>query len=324
MRDPYEVLGVSKTATDAEIKKAYRRLARKHHPDVNPGDTSAQKKFQEIAAAYEVLKEPERRRRFDASGDPGFPSGAPGAAPGGGFPWGGGARGRSVRFSGDLSDLFSDLFSGLGAGGSAEEEEDATSSLTVPFREAVQGGTVTFRTRISRRCGRCGGTGATGRTRCPQCHGSGSVVENERLSVRIPAGVDTGSKIRVPGKGRTENGDLYLDLTVETHPYFRREGDDIHAEVPLTLPEAYLGADIDVPTIHGLVRAKIPAGTATGQRFRLKGRGVASARTGSRGDHYYKVTIAPPTETSEEGRQLVESLSRLYRKSPRSDLPTGL
>lgn len=325
MRNPYEVLGVSRTATEAEVKKAYRRLARKHHPDVNPGDGSAQRKFQEIAAAYEVLKDPERRRWFDRTGDVGPAREEKQPPPGASSPFGGGRAG-GFRWGGDFGDLFSDLFSGgagpFGAG--AEEDEDASASLSISFRDAVLGGTVVFRARVPRRCARCGGSGVSGKSRCPSCHGAGSLVENEKLTVRVPAGVDTGSKIRVPGKGRTESGDLYLLLTVEPHPYFRREGDDVLADVPVTVPEAYLGAEIDVPTIHGPIRARIPAGTAAGQRFRLKGRGVENARTGTAGDHYYRVVVVPPDERSEEGRRLVEPLSRLYAQPPRAGLPTSL
>jgi molecular chaperone DnaJ len=327
IKDPYEALGVDRKATDADIKKAYRRLARKHHPDVNPGDAGAQKKFQEIAAAYELLKDPKRRQRYDQTGEtgdipgPGMPGGAGGPFRGGGPTTGG------FRWSGDFSDLFSELFSGGGSpfGGfeTEEEEEDAAASLTISFRDAVLGGTVSFRARVPRRCSRCRGTGRTGSTICPVCRGARVVVENEKLSVRIPAGVDTGAKIRVPGKGRSEQGDLYLALTVEPHPYFRREGDNILTEVPITVAEAYLGADIAVPTIHGPVRARIPEGTVAGQRFRLRGHGVKNAR-GTVGDHHYRVTIVVPSRSTEEGRDLARRFAKLYDTDPRAGLPKGL
>jgi molecular chaperone DnaJ len=149
-------------------------------------------------------------------------------------------------------------------------------------------------------------------------------VETESLTVRIPAGVDTGARIRIPGKGRTENGDLYLSITVEAHPYFAREGDDIAAEIPVTVPEAYLGAEVEVPTVRGPVRARIPAGTVSGQRFRLKGRGIENLRTGTTGDHYYRVRVVAPTVHSEEGRRLVEGLGKLYAHDLRAGLPRGL
>ncbi len=317
-RDPYDVLGVPRSATEAEIKKAYRRLARKHHPDVNPGDASAQKKFQEIASAWEVLKDPARRDRFDRTGET---EDAPAGAP----PWSqagrGGAGPSGFQWSGDFRDLFSDLFSGRAGGSPFEADDDAAAELTIPFRDAVLGGTISFRAHVPRRCSRCGGTGRSGRAPCPVCHGTGSVQENEKVSVRVPAGVDSGSKIRVPGKGRTEQGDLYLSIHVEAHPYFRREGDDIAAEVPVTVPEAYLGAEIEVPTIHGPVRARIPAGTVAGQRFRLKGKGVLNVRTGSAGDHYYRITVVTPDVRSESGRTLVKELAKLYAEDPRAALP---
>lgn len=334
MKDPYEVLGVPRTAGDAEIKKAYRRLARKFHPDVNPGDSGAHKRFQEIAAAYEVLKDPKRKERYDRFGDTGEPP-EPAAGPfrSGPFPQGpysqgpfgkGATGGGGFRWSGDISDLFSDLFTGGAGGIGVGEDEDAAAAITIPFRDAVLGGTVSFSARIPRRCSRCRGTGRAAKSVCPACHGSGSLVETESLTVRIPAGVDSGARIRVPGKGRTENGDLYLSISVEPHPYFGRESDDIVAEVPVTVPEAYLGAEIEVPTVRGPVRARIPAGTVSGQRFRLKGRGIENLRTGTTGDHYYRVRVVVPTVQSEDGRRAIEALRPLYLRDLRADLPRGL
>ena len=330
MKDPYEVLGVPRTAGDAEIKKAYRRLARKFHPDVNPGDSGAHKNFQEIASAYEVLKDAKKKERYDRFGDtgePAEPASGPfrgGPSPQGPFGKGPVGGGGGFRWSGDFSDLFSDILSGGGGGIGVGEDEDAAAALTIPFRDAVLGGTISFSARIPRRCTRCRGTGRAAKSVCPACHGSGSLVETDSLNVRIPAGVDSGARIRVPGKGRTENGDLYLSITVEPHPYFGREGDDIVAEVPVTVPEAYLGAEIEVPTVKGPVRARIPAGTVSGQRFRLKGRGIENLRTGTTGDHYYRVRVVAPTVQSEEGRRAVETLRHLYARDLRADLPRGL
>ncbi|HEY3350032.1 MAG TPA: J domain-containing protein [Thermoanaerobaculia bacterium] len=341
-RDLYAALGIPKSASDADVKKAYRRLARKYHPDVNPGDATAKKKFQEIASAYEILKDAKRRKHYDLTGDTGEPpeagawppgGAAPRGAPhaGGGSPFGGmpsgGGPGGGFRWTGDFGDLFSELFSGgapgVGPRGVAEEDDDAAAQLTIPFRDAVLGGTVAFRARLPRRCARCGGSGRTGGSPCPVCRGLGEVVSNEKVTIRIPAGVSTGSKVRVAGKGRTEEGDLYVALTVEPHPYFGREGDDILTEVPVTVPEAYAGAEIEIPTIHGPVRAKIPPGTAAGQRFRLKGFGVRSGR-GADGDHYYRVTIATPEHVTDEGRKLAEKFAALYERNPRANLPSGL
>ncbi len=338
MKDPYEVLGVPRNAGDAEIKKAYRRLARKSHPDVNPGDAGAQKRFQEVAAAYDLLKDPKRRERYDRFGDTGEPpedsagpfrggaysQGPFGQAGRAGVPGRGASGTGGFRWSGDFSDLFTDLFSGGGSGIGLGEDEDAAAAITIPFRDAVLGGTLSFSARIPRRCSRCRGTGRALKAACPACHGSGALVETESLTVRIPAGVDTGARIRVPGKGRTENGDLYLSITVESHPYFNRDGDDIVAEVPVTVPEAYLGAEIEVPTVRGPVRARIPAGTVSGQRFRLKGRGIENLRTSTTGDHYYRVRVVTPALQTEEGRRAVEALRALYPRDLRADLPRGL
>lgn len=321
-KDPYELLGVERNASDAEIKKAYRRLARKHHPDVNPGDTSAQKKFQEIASAYEILKDPARRARYDRTGSADEAPPPPSAASGSPFGGGGG-----VRWSADFGDLFSEIFSGAsraGFGAPEEEDDDVAVPLTIPFKDAVLGGPVTFKARIPRRCSRCGGSGRSGRNSCPACHGARFVVENEKLSVRIPAGVQSGSKIRVPGKGRSEGGDLYITLTVEAHPYFQRDGDDIQAEVPITVAEAYVGAEIEVPTIHGPVRARIPSGTAGGQRFRLRGRGILNGHTSITGDHYYRIAIVTPSHVTDEGREVAERFAKLYTEDPRARLPKGL
>lgn len=332
MKSPYEILGVDRRASDAEIKKAYRRLARKHHPDVNPGDASAQRRFQEIAGAYEVLKDPKRREHFDRTGETGAvpPAGPP---PGAGGPFRGSpAGGGAFHFQGDFGDLFSELFSRSGAGGgfagtpfgTEEEDDDAAAELTIPFRDAVLGGTVTFRARLPRRCRRCNGTGRVAGSVCPNCRGSRELVENEKVTVRVPPGVSTGSKIRVPGKGRTDEGDLYLSLTVEPHPYFHREGNDIDGDVPVTVSEAYLGTEIDVPTIRGFVRARIPPATASGQRFRLKGYGISNPRASAAGDHYYRVQVVLPRRQTSEGRAAAETFSRLYDSDPRAGLPNGL
>ena len=205
----------------------------------------------------------------------------------------------------------------------AEEDDDAAAQLSVPFREAVLGGTISFRARLPPSLRALRRLRPDGWKPVPRLSRSRRGRDEREDHDPHPAGVSTGSKVRVPGKGRTEEGDLYVALTVEPHPYFGREGDDILTEVPVTVSEAYLGAEIDVPTIHGPVRAKIPSGTAAGQRFRLKGFGVRSGR-GADGDHYYRVTITTPQRITDEGRALAEKFAALYERNPRANLPSGL
>src|SRR5713101_6934643 len=301
-RDYYEVLGVSREASESEIKKAYRRLARKLHPDVNPGDKTSQKKFQEVQEAYDVLRDAEKRRAYDRFGHAGRPSmgfdptsaGGFGGAPGGGFE---GTTFEGFQFEGsDLGDLFGNLFGGRARRTEPEKGEDAQGTIEIPFREAVLGGSASLSLRREKECPQCHGTGRAGRVVCPTCHGQRVVAEAESIKIRIPEGTEEGARIRVPGKGAPGEGgggpgDLYVTVRVTPHPYFERRGDDIHGVVPITVKEAYAGAEIDVPTIHGTVRAKIPAGTQGRQKFRLRGKGVKNPRTGETGDHIYTVRI---------------------------------
>ncbi|HVT03002.1 MAG TPA: J domain-containing protein [Thermoanaerobaculia bacterium] len=336
----YDLLGVKKTATEEEIKKAYRKLARKHHPDVNQGDKAAEAKFKEISEAYAVLSDKEKREQYDRLGTEAFSSGGGGRQYGGGqdpfagFDFSqfmGGGRGRRTTRSspttGNIGDIFSDLFGQRGAG--PQKGQDVEAESTIDFRDAIFGKTLQLGLQRQRECPACGGLGNVNNQVCRTCQGSGVVIQPEQVNVKIPEGVSDGQRIRLRGKGSAgfqggPSGDLFVMVHVRSHPFFERRGDDIHIELPITVGEAIRGGQIEVPTILGPVRAKIPAGTESGQTFRLTGKGVKKSRSDGRGDHYYRVQVFVPRRVSPSAMKVVEELELLYDENPRANLKTGL
>lgn len=362
--DYYKTLGVERTAKPEEIKKAYRRLARKYHPDVNPGDKAAEEKFKQISEAFDVLSDPKKRKIYDQYGtySDNMTEGA-GQQAGGGFGFGG------FDFSnfggGTFRDIFNDLFSGArpGEGGrpQAQRGADIEYPLSLSFEDAVKGTTATITVNRSEACTKCGGSGDTGgpviacptckgtgqttnqtsrlrfnvpcpdcggagrrRQACPRCRGRGRTPLMETVKVRIPAGVDTGSRVRVGGKGEAglmggPPGDLFIITNVTPHPFFTRKGDNVHCVIPITVPEAALGAKIEVPTIDGKAQLRVPPGTQSGQKFRMRGRGIPSLRgNGVRGDQYVEVKITLPKVIGEDTKEILRQYARLNAENPRA------
>jgi molecular chaperone DnaJ len=374
-QDYYELLGVSRKAVQKEIRQAYRKLARKYHPDLNPGDKSSEEKFKQVQEAYDVLSDAKKRQMYDQFG---FETPGAGGMPTsqqdadgvhfdfGGFDFGGGAgqggAGPSFR------DLFGQFF--RGGGGAATEApthaEPGTSleyQIEISFWEAVRGtvkkltisrldtcanchgtGTVgqpqtctacggsgqvtqtSGKMRFNLTCSNCGGTGRT-RNICRVCGGDGRVRRADTIEIRIPAGVQTGSRVRVPGRGNAGTageppGDLYIITDVQPHPFFDRRGDDIYITVPITVTEAALGAKIEVPTIDGPSRPlRIPPGTNSGQKLRLREKGVPSVRNpGQRGDEYIELQVVVPKPVDERVKELLRELEKIAPEDPRKDL----
>jgi molecular chaperone DnaJ len=368
-RDFYEVLGLRRGASEQEIKRAYRKLARKHHPDVNPGDKAAEGKFKEISEAHGVLTDPEKRRRYDQLGHDAFAPGAGARGPeaGAGF---GGFDFSGVNFGpggvGDLGDLLSDFF---GQRGHADRSgpgkgEDLHYSLDIDFEDAIRGLATEISVQKHSRCDRCSGSGArpgspldtcpdcggSGRLRgrgllrttqgCPRCRGSGKVSREactacggrgvvfgtERISVKIPPGVDTGSRVRLqgqgePGKNGGPPGDLYIITRVRPHPLLERKGDNLYVEVPITITEAALGARIEVPTIDGMITMRVPPETSSGQVFRLRGKGVLHLKGGGHGDQLVTVKIVAPRNLDARSQELLREFARLNPAPPRQGRP---
>jgi len=375
-KDYYEILGVKKDAKADEIKKAYRKLARKHHPDVNPNDKAAEEKFKEIQEAYDVLSDEKKRKVFDRFGyyadnlDINSPYGASAGGGAGGFDFSGfnfepGGSGSSTS---SFRDIFSDLFSG---GGNTKREPepprampkrgtDIEMPLALSFEESVTGLTTNITVSRSEQCSRCQGAGDTGgpvvvcltckgagqvqksggrlqfsqpcndcggtgrrRAPCSLCNGKGVTPKTEQVKIKIPAGVDTGSRVRIAKKGHggrlgAEPGDLFIITNVGKHQYFTRKGDNIYVTVPITVPEAALGTKIEVPTVEGRAHLKIPSGTESGQKFRLRERGFPSLRNSNlRGDQFIEVQITLPRVISEETKEILRSFEKANAENPR-------
>ncbi len=340
-RDYYEVLGVGRDASDNDLKKAYRRLAMKYHPDRNPGDAEAEATFKEVRRAYEVLKDPKKRATYDQFGHAGVEGGAAG---GGGFS-------AADAFSDIFGDVFGDIFGGGRRGGRthAFRGADLRYELDLTLEQAVAGDEIDIEVPSRVECDRCSGNGAEpgskprqcgdcggiGQIRvqqgffsiqqtCPTCRGQGNVIDTpcrecrgqglkrklRTLSVKVPAGVDTGDRIRLshegdPGRNGGPPGDLYVDIVVAPHPIFTREGRDLKCEVPISFATAALGGSVEVPTLDGHVVLKIPPETQSGKRFRLRNKGVKSVRGAGVGDLFCRVQVETPVHLSDEQKELL-------------------
>ncbi|PIE39547.1 MAG: molecular chaperone DnaJ [Gammaproteobacteria bacterium] len=356
-RDYYEVLGVSKGADDKAIKKAYRRIAMKYHPDRNPDDPKAEEKFKEATEAYEVLTSSEKRAAYDQYGHAGVDPnmGAGGAGFGGG-----------ANFSDIFGDVFGDIFGGGGRRSQGPQRgSDLRYTLEVSLEDAVRGKTVQIKVptlvncktckgsgarkgtsattcatcagagqvrmqqgffQVQQTCPKCGGSGKTINDPCPGCLGRGMEEETKTLSVKVPPGVDTGDRIRLSGEGEAgpnggPSGDLFVQIAVKPHPLFERDGKNLYCEVPITFVDAALGGELEIPTLDGRVKLRIPDGTQTGKLFRLRGKGVKPVRGGSVGDLLCRAVVETPVNLTRRQRELMEELRNTMGEGGSSQSP---
>jgi molecular chaperone DnaJ len=319
-KDYYQILGVSRNASEKEIKQTYRRLARKHHPDLNPGDKSAEARFKEINAAYEVLSNPEKRKKYDQFGDQWeYAEQFAKAGDQQRVRWDFGKGGTTFEY-GDLGDIFSSLFGDAGTGSGMrrgpQRGQDIESPIEVSLEEAYHGSTRVVQLEAEEPCTACGGTGRVGNRVCTICSGTGGKAVLKRLEVKIPAGVKDGSRIRitgegVPGRAGGSKGDLYLVAKVLPHKLFERKGDDLYAEVSVPLATAMLGGEIGLATLNGNLSLRIPPETQNGKVFRLAGKGMPQLGNANYGNLFAKVKVVLPTNLTQEEKKLFERLRSL-------------
>jgi len=339
-KDYYEVLGVKRGVSEEEIKKAYRKLARKFHPDLNPGDKAAEDQFKQLQEAYDVLSDSENRKLYDQYGENwrAVKAGAGAPPPGweraqqstrgpspGGFDFGdfdfSDFRSTGTAGAGGF-DIFEELFGRGARGPRSARGHDVEAELELSLEEAHRGGRRSLQMQGAEPCPTCQGTGLVDGKTCPTCGGSGQVLRPKTIEVNIPAGVRDGSTIRLAGQGGagtsgSEPGDLYLHIRLRPHPIFTVKGDDLETELPIAPWEAVLGGNVEAPTIDGKVELKVPGGAKSGQRLRLRNQGL-NKRKGGRGDEYVRLKIAVPQTVSPEERSLYEELKRVSRFNPRS------